>query len=74
MLEDLALVRRVSLHRLDQVGDQVVPAAELHVDLGPTVLDAVPERDEPVEREHGPEHQDDDHGDEDPDGEHRGLS
>ncbi len=74
LLEDLALVRRVPLHRLDQVGDQVVPAAELHVDLRPAVLDAVPERDEPVVREHGPEQQDHDHGDEDPDDEHRDLS
>src|SRR5205085_3758951 len=49
LLEDLALVRGVSLDRLHEVRDQVVAAPELDVDLRPGVVDAVPRPDEPVE-------------------------
>src|ERR1043165_3491691 len=47
-LERLALVLNVALRRLDQVRNQVVAALELHVDLREGVLEAVPERDQPV--------------------------
>ena len=55
LLEGLALVGRVPLDRLDQVGDQVVPAPELHVDLGPTLVGAVPVLHEAVERPDRPQ-------------------
>ena len=60
------LVRGVALDRLDEVRDQVVAAAELDVDLGPRVLRAVPQPDEPVVDEDEEEEQrrddhDDDH-------------
>jgi hypothetical protein len=48
VVEDLLLVGRVALDRLDQVGDQVGAALELHVDLAPGVLVAVLERDDAV--------------------------
>ena len=50
-LERLALVRRVALDRLDEVRDQVVAAAELHVHLRPRVLRPVPQPDEAVVHE-----------------------
>ena len=47
-LERPALVRRVALHRLDEVRDEVPAPLELHLDLRPGVVDAVPQPDEPV--------------------------
>ena len=48
LLEHLPLVRRVSLHRLHEVGDEVVAALQLDVDLAVGVPVVVPLRDEPV--------------------------
>ena len=48
--ERAPLVRGVALDRLDQVGDEVVAALELHVDLRPGVVDLVPEPDQAVVR------------------------
>ena len=48
LLEHLALVRRVALHGLHEVGDQVVPAAQLGVDVRPGVAHQVPLAHEPV--------------------------
>ena len=54
-------MRRVALHRLHEVGDEVIAAAELDVDLRPRVLDAVPQADElVVERDDDDPQQDDD--------------
>src|SRR5258706_39645 len=47
-LERALLVLRVALDRLHEVGDQVVAALELHVDLGPRVLGLVPAADQAV--------------------------
>jgi hypothetical protein len=55
-------VRRVATDRLDQVGDQVVPPAQLGVDVRPRVLDLLLLRDEPVVRDDP----DDEQQDEDP--------
>src|SRR5918911_1121583 len=41
VLEDLALMGRVSLHGLDEVGDQVVASLQLHVDAAPRFVDPV---------------------------------
>ena len=68
-LEGAALVRRIALDRLDEVRDQVVAPLELHLDLGPRVVDAVALLDEAVvERDHVDHEQDDDDhdGDQDP--------
>ena len=59
-LEGLPLVGGVALHRLDQVGDEVVAALELHVDLGPGVLDPVPQLDQAVVHDDDDEHDQDD--------------
>ena len=57
-LERLALVGRIPLDALDEVGDEIPAALELNLDLRPGVVDAVPQPDEPVvERD---EHQRDD--------------
>jgi hypothetical protein len=59
--ERLALVLHVALRGLDQVGNQVVAACELHVDLGERVLVAVARADQPVvEGDDEPDHEDDD--------------
>ncbi len=49
-------MREVAAHGLDQVRDQVVPAAQLHVDLREGVLEAVAEPDEPVEEHDQADH------------------
>ena len=67
-LEGAALVLGVALDGLDEVLDEVPAPLELHLDLGPRVVDAVPERDEPVvERDQADDEQPDDHEDDDPD-------
>jgi hypothetical protein len=43
-------VGHIALDRLHEVGDEVVPPLELHVDLGPGILVAVAECDEAVVR------------------------
>ncbi len=66
-LERAALVLRVAAHRLDEVRDQVPAPLELHLDLRPRVVDAVPQPDEPVVEHDQPEdEQRDDHEDDDP--------
>jgi len=47
-IEGFALVFEVTLGDLDQIGDQIVAAFELHVDLGEGVLEPVAELDEAV--------------------------
>ena len=74
VFEDLAFVRGVALHRFDEIRDQVVAATQLDVDLGPAIVDARPERDQPVEREHAPQQEDHAHTQQDPNDRHRSLS
>ena len=64
----------VAAHRLDEVRDQVPPALELHLDLRPRVVDAVPVADEPVVQrdQRDDDQRDDDQQDDDPD--HRSRS
>src|SRR5690606_15265608 len=56
----------------DEVGDEVVAAVELDVDLGPGVLDAVPERDEAVVEDDQGDADHHDEGDDD-DGDEHGI-
>ena len=65
LLEHLALVRRVALHGLDQVRDQVVPAPQLGVDVRPRIADEVLLRDEAVVRDHECERDQHDHAEDD---------
>jgi hypothetical protein len=72
-LEGLALVLEVALGDFDEVGDEVVTALQLDVDLGEGVLEAVAEGDEAVvdagdeeggdQRETEESDEDDDEGD-----------
>jgi len=41
-------MRGIALHRVDQIGDQVMPLAQLGVDIGPTLPDILPQPDEPI--------------------------
>ena len=61
-------MRRVALHGFDEVRDEVVAALELDVDLGPSVVDTVPQPDEPVvqDDERQPEQDGDHDRDDDP--------
>ena len=66
LVEGAALVGRVALHRLDEVRDQVVAPPQLDVDLGPAVLGAVAQPDEPVvDRDRGQRHDQDEHDEDD---------
>ncbi len=53
-------MRGVALHRFHQVGDQVVAALELHVDIGPRVVTLYFEADQAVvhadDENHGQDH------------------
>ena len=62
-LEDRLLVGGVPLHRRDQVGDQVVPALQLDVDVTPRVGDQLPLGDEPVVGDDHVAHQSDEDAD-----------
>ena len=53
VLEQAALVRRIRLYGLDQVGDQVGAPAQLHVDAAPALAHDVALADEPVEDDDG---------------------
>src|SRR6185295_11514081 len=64
--ERLALVLQVALRRLHQVGDQVVAALELHVDLRERVLVPVAQRDQPVVDADRPDCESDDDAEYDP--------
>ena len=64
-LERAALVLGVAAHGLDEVRDQIPPPLQLHLDLRPRVVDAVPQLDEAVVEEDEPQekqgHHDEDH-------------
>ena len=47
-IERATFMRHVTLRRLDEIGDEIVPALELHIDLRELILEIVPQRDEPV--------------------------
>ena len=42
LLEHLALMRCITLHRFDEIGDQVIPSFQLHIDLAVGVFKAIP--------------------------------
>jgi hypothetical protein len=52
-------VRRVALHGLDQVRDEIVAALELHVDAAPGLVDLVARADERVPGRDDPDDQQD---------------
>jgi len=60
LVEDAALVGGVALDGLDQVGNQVMAALELDVDVRKRLLDPLPECDQPVVGEREEDHDDDD--------------
>lgn len=49
-----AFVGGIALHDFNQARHQIVPALELHVDIGPSGARLVAQPHQPVEREHGP--------------------
>jgi hypothetical protein len=70
-IQRLPLMAHVAFDGFDQVGNQIVAAFELHVDLSEGVLDAVPGDHQPVvdahqpEREQEPDAQEHEQGDDD---------
>jgi hypothetical protein len=64
-------VLRVALDRLDQVGDQVVPALERGLDLGPGVVDRVAFVDQPVVGQPEEQRGEDEEPDDDDQDDHR---
>src|SRR5262249_19171388 len=73
LLEHRAFVRRVALHRLDEIRDQIMPSLQFDVDLAPGLRDQIALRDEPVVADHGADEHDEqrDHDDQnDRDGVH----
>ena len=63
-------MRRIALHGLDQVRDQVVALLELHVDIGEGLVDALAQRHQPVIGTEGKENEDDNDAENDPAGRH----
>jgi hypothetical protein len=51
LLEDSALVRRIAFHRLDQVGNEIRAALELHVHSAPGFAREVTQPHQPIEDE-----------------------
>jgi hypothetical protein len=54
-LEGLALVLEIAAHRLHQVGDEVITAPQLNIDLGKGVQEPVAQRHQAVVDRYGPE-------------------
>ena len=58
----------VALHRLDQIGHQILPLLELHIDVGEGALPRLAQTHQPVEQEYreqddnGDDNQGNDHG------------
>lgn len=66
-------MRCVALDGLDEVGDEVEPALQLHVDLRPSVVDAIAHAHEVVvHRDERDGENDDDYDDDDGKSAHRG--
>jgi hypothetical protein len=57
----------ITFHRLDQVGNEVVPLFRLHVDVGERLIDPLAHGDEAVVDRDDPQPEHDDHADDDPD-------
>src|SRR6516164_8589777 len=66
-------MRRITLHGLDQVRNQIVPLLQLHVDIGKGLVDALPERDQPVICAESEQRENDDDAENDPAGRHGGA-
>ena len=63
-----ALVGGIAFHRLHQVRDEVVAELELHVDVGEGLADPLPHGHELVVDHDDPQHEDDNHSENDPAG------
>src|SRR6201999_4205865 len=70
VVERAALMRRIALHRLDQVRNQIVALLELHVDIGKRLVDALAQRNQAVVGAEGEDDEDDDDDEDDPAGRH----
>jgi len=55
IFQHLLFVRRVTLDRFHQIGNQVMPALQLHVNVGPRFLGAVFERHQAIIIENQPD-------------------
>ena len=64
--ERTPLVSSIALHRLDQVGNEIVALLGLHVDVGEGLVDPLAQCNKPVVNHHDPERDQDDHAEDDP--------
>ena len=68
-------MRGIALHRLDEVGDQILTLLQLHVDVGERLVGALVQGDQLVIGAYDDEqHQGDDDGDDDQGDDHWGFS
>ncbi len=74
LLEDAALVGRVSAHRLDEVRDEVAATLELDVDVRPAGVRLVAQPDEAVVADHRQHDDEGDDAEDDPEPEHASPS
>src|SRR5579862_9460275 len=61
LVQRAAFVRGVALYRLDQVGNEIVPLLELHVDIGKGLVDPLPHGNQAVVDRNRPQNENDDH-------------
>ena len=65
LLEDALLMRRIALHRLDEIGDEVGAPLQLHVDAAPALAGEIALPHEAIVERDGIEADDGDDGDDD---------
>src|SRR5262249_41450019 len=66
--EGPALVRGVTFHRFDQIGNEVMALLELHIDVGKGLIGSLPHGNKAVVDTDRPKHDDDDDAKDDPAG------
>jgi hypothetical protein len=59
-------VSGIALHRLDQVGNEIVALLGLHVDVEEGLVDSLAQCNKPVVNHHDPERDQHDHAEDDP--------
>ncbi len=65
LVERAALVRGITLHRLDEIGNEVMSLAQLDVDIGKTLVDPLPHGHEAVVDSDDPQDDDNNYGQDD---------
>jgi len=64
-IERAALMCGIAFHGFHQIGDEIMPLTQLHVDIGIGLIDPLPHRNQAVIDADGPNNEDDDDGQDD---------